>query len=417
MASLMVLPKIGVNMVEATIVEWVAKLGDEIKEGQHIVTVETDKATQEIVASHSGTLVRIFAEKGQVLKCQEPLALIASQGERLSADDIKELMRNTPDSKTFAAAEEMGRESVEVRENSGVARVKISPLAKKIASSLGIDFRMIPIQEDIRITKKDVLAFSKSRSESSLKDLGDRGGQKEDGRLETKGKGLTVDRIIPVTAIRRTIAEHLTLSVNTIPRAILNVRVNAENLISWKEGCASRGHKVGFTDLIIRACAVAIERHPLINSQLVGNEIRIFREINIGVAVDTEKGLMVPVIENANKKGIVSINRELREKIETVRSGAARSEDNGQSTFTVSNLGMIGVEQFIPIINPPECAILAIGAITREPVAQGNKDEIKISPIFWISLAFDHRILDGAPAARFVSELKEILEWPYAIID
>ena len=171
------------------------------------------------------------------------------------------------------------------------------------------------------------------------------------------------------------------------------------------------------TDLIVRSCAAAIEKHPLINSQLQGHEIRMIRDINIGVAVDAEKGLVVPVIHGANRKGVIQINKELREKADKARTGTLAQEDMQNSTFTITNLGMLGIEQFIPIINPPECAIVAIGSIVKEPIVDKSTEQVRVAPLFWMSLAFDHRIIDGAPAGRFLADLKQIMEWPYAIID
>ena len=400
----MTLPKIGVNMTEATIVEWMVKEGDTIKEGDHILTAETDKATQEIYSTQDGVLAKILADTGKTVKTQEPIAIIADSGEDISSVSAPTV--DTPSETSSAAEAESppapaGRTVRPAGESGG--RVRISPLAKKSAKDLGIDFRSVPpAKPGARITKKDVDAYAQGGKAAPAAPVS--------GEYE-------IDRIIPISNIRKTIGDRLTMSVTTMPRAILNVRVNAENLLAWKKGCAQRGNKVGMTDLIVKAVAKAVTRHPLINSRLGDGAIQISKTVNVGVAVDTEKGLMVPVIHRAEEKGVTQINIELREKAVRARAGNPKSEDLQNGTITVTNLGMIGIEQFIPVINPPECAILAVGTVVREPVVVEDTDEITIKPMMWLSLAFDHRIIDGAPAGRFLMELKEILEWPLSIAD
>lgn len=400
----MTLPKIGVNMTEATIVEWMVKEGDTIKEGDHILTAETDKATQEIYSTQDGVLAKILADTGKTVKTQEPIAIIADSGEDISSVSAPTV--DTPSETSSAAEAESppapaGRTVRPAGESGG--RVRISPLAKKSAKDLGIDFRSVPpAKPGARITKKDVDAYAQGREAAPAAPV---------------SGGYEVDRIIPLSNIRKTIGDRLTMSVTTMPRAILNVRVNAENLLAWKKGCTQRGNKVGMTDLIIKAVAKGVTRHPLINSRLGDGGIQISKTVNVGVAVDTEKGLMVPVIHRAEEKGVTQINLELREKAARARAGNPKSEDLQNGTITLTNLGMIGIEQFIPVINPPECAILAVGTVVREPIVVEDTDEITIKPMMWLSLAFDHRIIDGAPAGRFLMELKEILEWPLSIAD
>jgi pyruvate dehydrogenase E2 component (dihydrolipoamide acetyltransferase) len=408
MAKEMTLPKIGVNMTEATIVEWMVKEGDTIQEGDHILTAETDKATQEIYSTQSGVLAQILAKEGETVQTQQTIAVISESGEDIeSAKKTKPATENSENTSAPQSAPMI--ESPSSSASPGMEhklpldRVRISPLAKKSAKDLGIDFRCVPpAKPGARITKKDVDAYVQGRPITGA---------------DAASTDMVIDRTIPLSGIRKTIGERMTQSVTTMPRAILNVRVDAENLLAWKKGCAERGNKVGMTDLIVKAAARAVSEYPLLNSRLVKNEIHIFKNVNVGVAVDTEKGLMVPVIHNAAAKGVVEISTELREKAARARAGNPRPEDLQNGTITITNLGMIGIEQFIPVINPPECAILAVGSIVREPMVIDETDDIVVKPMFWISLAFDHRIIDGVPTGRFLMELKKILEWPLSLAD
>jgi len=422
MAILMRMPKIGVNMTEGTILQWEIQEGEFVREGDHILTAETDKAAQEIYASGSGVLVKHLAAVGQVVLCQEPIAVIAEKGETVAEADIEALITDLgiQESKvtesdrhqdaTSGSHFDSVRESEQIpSEGAGsevspaAARVKISPLARKAAEQLGIDYRLIPpAQPGARITQEDVEAYMKGNSAPAHAQV-------------RPADELVVERLIPLSGIRKAIADKMTMSITTIPRAQLNVRANAGHLIELRESTLKNGNKVGFSALLVKAAAMCLAKHPVLNSRLRGNNVALLHDINIGVAVDTERGLMVPVIHRAGTKGIAEINQELLEKTARARSAGLTSEDIANGTFTITNLGMIGIEQFFPVINPPQCAILAVGAFAREPAAEEQADTVTIKTRFWLSLAFDHRIVDGAPAGRFLMDLKRIIECPSAI--
>lgn len=409
MAKVINLPKIGVNMTEAIVVEWVVSEGDETEVDQHIVTMETDKAAQDMYSSESGVILKILKDVGEKIVIQDPLYIIGERGEDISQllaelnNEVKGDAESNIKSQKNAVPQATNSVQISSTQTEGVSqRIKISPLAKKIAKDNNIDFSLIsPASPGLRIVKKDVENYLQGAPVKKIFSI---------------GSNAAVDREIPLSGIRSTIADRMTLSSSTIPRAVLNLKVNGEELLKWKKKSAENGNKIGLTDMITKAVGIAIQKYPMINARFDGNKITVLKDINIGVAVDTEKGLMVPVIHNADQKSVIEISGELREKAARARSGQVKGDDLADGTFTITNLGMLGIEQFIPIINPPQCAIIAVGSIEKEVVVDDN-DQFQIQRRMWLSLVFDHRIIDGAPAGKFISELKRILEWPLLLVE
>ena len=399
MAKVINLPKIGVNMTEAVVVEWVVSEGDETKVDQHILSMETDKDVQDIHSSDSGVILKILRNAGDSVLCQEPLYIIGERGE-----DISELLSELKTGETSLEKPTPPPPTAQLHQNSiekeiSSQRTIISPLAKKIAKENNIDFHLItPAIPGSRIVKKDVQNYLQGAA------------------FPQTATQIDIDRELPLTGIRRTTAERMTLSASTIPRAVLNLKVNGEELLKWKVKSAENGDKISLTDIIIKATGMTIKKYPMLNARFDGNKITLLKNINIGVAVHTERGLMVPVIHQADQKGVLEISKELRQKAARARSGQVKGDDMTNGTFTITNMGMLGIEQFIPIINPPQCAILAVGSIEKEVIAN-DKDEIQIQRRFWLSLAFDHRIIDGAPAGRYLNDLKKMLEWPLLLAE
>lgn len=401
MPTILTLPKIGVNMTEAVIIDWLAEEGDLIEEGQMILEAETDKAAQEIPTTHSGILARKIAQPGMTVQIQEPIAVLVEKGEELPADFSIESLAASPEKKEKIEIEE---EKVSVKETpppspaSTGSRVRISPIAKKLSKDMNIDYTKIsPSKPGSRIEKADVLAYARGR-ESAAEEV------PKDAVTETE------ENLIPIKGIRKTIATRMLESVRSTARAVLFVKADAGNLISWRTRLNEGEKKVSYNDLIVCIAARALREFRQMNSRIDGDNIILIKEINVGVAVDTERGLFVPVIHGADKKDISAISSELQQKIERVRSGKSTREDISGGTFTMTNLGMFDVESFIPIINPPECAILAVGSFVREPVVVDDKDTVSVRPVVKLSLVWDHRIVDGAPAAQFLQHIKQLIE-------
>jgi len=410
MAEYIVLPKMGVNMVEAIIVEWSVDIGGKVQEGDVIAVAETDKAAQDIYAPKTGTILAHVVELGKVVKCQEPIAIIGAAGEK--TEDL--LQNKAPDSITKTLPQMMDTaqmtlspDNLKVEESptatsTTTARIRISPLAKKMALDHGISVASLaPAEKGERITKKDVLRFLAGKGENTpVRD----------------NPSAVAEKRIPLSLVRKTIASRLTLSNQTKPKAVLDVRVDATEILKWKEAAKEQGLKIGVSEVIIKALGKALSEYPMLRARLENDELIISEAISIGVAVDTGKGLMVPVIRNVDKKGMAEISAELRLLAAKARSGTLSMDEMSGGTFSVTNLGMLGIERFTPVINPPECGILAVGTIRKELVVDQKDDSISIKPLFWISLAFDHRVVDGAPAGEFLMALKSLLEWPLSLV-
>jgi pyruvate dehydrogenase E2 component (dihydrolipoamide acetyltransferase) len=439
MADVLRMPKIGVNMKDGRITEWLVEVGDRVAEGDTILMAETDKAVQEIGATASGRIERILVSEQETADCQQPIAVLAEPGE-----DTSELVsRITGEIETIrspsagvdantksddAAGSDSGAGSLHdidrVRSTASgstkgeelsnavktqPSRVRISPLARKTAGELGINIRLLsPKTPGGRIVKEDVLSFVRTGVASE-------GAYAESG--ESGPAARPKDRLLPMTPIRRTIAEKMTESVTTIPQAILSVTVRAANLTVWRKSYADGGHRVSYDSLICKAVARALRSHPRMNSRLTGDGILIHGRIDVGIAVDTDAGLLVPVVRRADRLGVLEIEAALIEMAARARAGKATGEDLTGGTFTITNLGGFGIDEFIPLVNPPQCGILAVGRIVKEPVYDEDSGSFTAEQTMRLSLAFDHRSIDGGPAARFLSEVKRLLEQPLAIME
>lgn len=418
MPIVMNMPKIGVNMTDAVIVEWIVKEGDEVKEGDHILDAETDKAVQEIYATVSGRLTKILAPAGAEVLCQQPIAEFAEPGEQPGAEapPVCDAAPAAQSAKEPPAGEKpapapAAQAPAQAAAARGGERVRISPLARKTAGDLGIPVAGLqPAEPGARIVKADVLA----------RRAGDLARSMETGRpgaAAAQGAQLRpAASTVPYAGIRRRIGERMTESWQTKPAVALTLHADAGRLIEWREGLKAAGRAVSYNDLFVRIAARALREHPEINARLAGNAIERLADVHIGVAVDTERGLVVPVIRNADRKSLADISSDFRAGVEAVRAGRAAPEDLSGGTFTITNLGMYEIEHFSPIINPPECCILALGAIVREPVADA-RDNIVVQSRLQMTLVFDHRIVDGAPAARFLQRVKHLVQCPMELID
>ena len=391
MVTDVVMPRYSLTMQKGTVAKWLKKEGEAVKKGEPIVQVEADKVTTEVESPVSGVLLKICAEEQTEVPVGEPLAFIGKPGEPL------------PETwKASEAATVQQKESVGLaspfsarRKPGKVEKVRASPVARRLAKQHGIDLSLIQgTGPKGRITREDVLRFI-----SLHKDV------------------RAVRETIPVRGMQRVIAERMSKSVRTAAHCSLTIEADASRMIVLRqklngEAEAGGGIKVSYTDILVKAVATALKEHPVLNSTFEGDRLKIFEDVNIGVAVETvadgTSGLLVPVIRQVQKKSLLEIAKESKGLIERARAGKASHDELTGGTFTITNLGMYGVETFVPIINPPESAILGVGAIIERPVVIEGKVETR--PMMRLTLSFDHRVVNGAPAARFMQRLKEILE-------
>ncbi|MDH7595055.1 MAG: dihydrolipoamide acetyltransferase family protein [Candidatus Bathyarchaeia archaeon] len=372
-----VMPRLSLTMKEGSVIKWFKKEGDPISKGEPLVEVLSEKVTFDVEAPESGIVRKILVEEGMDAPVNATLAIIATPDEEISTIEAPStpILEETKET-TVAEAKPETIESIE-------QRVPASPAAKRLAREHGIDLTQIKGSgSEGRISEEDVRRFIEETHRSTPR----------------------VKEIIPLTGIKKTTAERVSRSMKTAPHSAVVMEVDMANVAKVKEE-----KQVSYTELLVKAVALALRKHPFLNSTLTEDEkIRVYEDINIGVAVATEQGLIVPVIHNADQKTVTEIASELKELATKAREGKLTKEDVTGGTFTITNLGMYGVDLFTPIINPPEAAILGVGRVVNKPVVEGK--EIVVKPIMILSLSYDHRIVDGAPAAQFLQEIKKILE-------
>jgi pyruvate dehydrogenase E2 component (dihydrolipoamide acetyltransferase) len=386
------MPKLSLTMETGKIVRWLKKEGDKVEKGEPILEIETEKVTVEVEAPASGILHKILAKEGEDVPIQKTIAIIREPGEEI------------PEEVAAPPVEAKKPEVVAVTEKP-LERVKASPLAKKLAKEYGVDLTKIKgTGPGGRIVKEDVLRAVEEAKAAAV-------------TVTPTPTPVTVEKakVVPLTSMRKTIGRRMAQSLQTAPQLTITMEVDMSEAVKFREQITSVTEKklnlrVTYTDIIVKAVAKALKEFPFINSRLEGDQLKLLEEVNVGVATAVEDGLVVPVVKNADKKSLIEVASEIRSLVEKARQGKLSIEDVSGGTFTVTNLGMYGVDVFTPIINPPESAILGVGRIVEKPVVING--QITIRPLTVLSLTFDHRVTDGAQAAVFLQRVKELLEKP-----
>ncbi len=446
MAIEITMPRLSDTMEEGTLIKWNVKVGDKVESGDTLADVETDKATMELQSFDDGVVAKLAAEEGQSLPVGGLIAVLAEEGESVDeaasddgsggsaqmqpprGDDAPSGESSSPATTTPAVTTVATAESPPTV---SAARVRISPVARKIADEHGVDFSaIIGTGPGGRIIKRDVLAAIQSPS-SAAADVPDQAAQAAEaptaapvspGSAPITPPPALETKTVALTNMRKTVARRLVESKTTIPHFTVTVTVNMDPLLqlraSVNAALESEGVKLSVNDFIVRAAAVAIARHPQVNASWVGDSIQQHGQINVGVAValPDEKGggLVVPTIRDAANLPLRQISAKTRALAKKARGQGLTLEEMSDGTFTVSNLGMLGVDHFEAIINPPQAAILAVGAAVEKPVVRDG--EITIGHEMTCTLSADHRVIDGAVAATYLQTLKTLLESPAAAL-
>ena len=411
------------TMEEGQVVRWLKEVGDPVGQGDILAEIETDKATMELVARGEGLLRRILVAAGGTAPVGEVIAIIAAEGEEVEAAPDEGLAGSEATAEPAAdssqredEAESGGAEDPAVPTTSAgrsaAGRVRASPLSKRLARQLGIEIEALEgTGPGGRVVRRDVEAAA-ARAAQEERDA-------EPGPVS--GAALQPDEEfedIPLTQMRKTVARRLVESLGPVPHFYLTVDVDMTRALAARarvnEILARDGGKASVNDVIIKAAAVALTRHPECNAWWQGSSIRRFNCVHMGVAVAVPDGLITPVIRDAHAKGLDAISREVRELAARAREKKLQPHEYTGSTFSISNLGMFGIEEFTGVINPPEAGILAVGAVEERPVAVGG--EVALRPRMRITMSCDHRVIDGAQGARFLATLKSYLEEPLAIL-
>jgi pyruvate dehydrogenase E2 component (dihydrolipoamide acetyltransferase) len=429
------MPKMGDTMEEGKILRWIKKEGDEVKRGESIAEVETDKVNIEIESFASGVLRKILVPEGESAPIGAGIALIGSTDEPLPDSSFGNgVALATPISESEQVATTAGNGSIlsEARNDyratqisvqsppvtSTQGRIFISPIARRIAEEHHLDYSHIEgTGPNGRIIKLDIeAALAKEQAATAALTL------VQMPVLETEPATVEAAEVteVPLTAMRRTIAKRLSQSMQTAPHFYVTGVIDTGNLADLRRQINEYTQnepnpvKVSFNDLIVKAVATALVRMPQVNVSFAEDRLIMKKQVHIGMAVALEQGLIVPVIRNADQLSVLAIARESQRLAELARTGKLRPEDFSGGTFTVSNLGMFEVESFTAVINPPESAILAVGTISPTPVVVDG--QVVVRDRMKVTLSSDHRALDGAIAARFLLELKRLLEEPFGLL-
>jgi pyruvate dehydrogenase E2 component (dihydrolipoamide acetyltransferase) len=420
MAEIVRMPKLSDTMTEGTVAAWHKKVGDKVKSGEVLAEIETDKATMEFESFQDGVLLHIGVEKGKTAKVDSILAILGKEGEDitalLAADATAAPATATATAPPAATAPAATPVAAPVASAIAVAapvaapassngRLKASPLAKKIAEEKGIDIgRVAGSGDGGRIVRRDVENFTPAAGSAAP---------------------AYVPAFIPagteryseenVSQMRKTIARRLAESKFTAPHFYLTMEIDMDNAMAARKAINDSGTaKISFNDMVVKACAMALRQHPKVNSSWRGETIRYNEHVHIGVAVAVDEGLLVPVVRFANEKGLSQIGAEVKSFAEKAKSKKLQPSDWEGNTFTISNLGMFGIEEFTAIINPPDACILAVGGIKAVPVVKNGA--VVPGNVMKVTLSCDHRVVDGASGAAFLQTLKAFLENPVMMI-
>jgi len=451
------MPKLGLTMTQGKVVKWLRQNGERVEKGQPVVVVMSKKITYEMEAPASGVL-RIVAQPKETRKVTEAIGFILEPGEAMP--EIEEMAAPLPLPRLSPSQGEGQGESAPAPSGEKPREVRSSPAARRLARELGVDItRVQGAGSGGRITEKDVQRFyaeHDSQARVVATPLARRMAEEEGLNLarvrgtgpgdriteddvlraleesalpprvlvavslpegETKGQETLVTvlpKVIPFAGMRQAIAEGMMVSLHSMAQLTLTGKADVTGLVDLRDVLRQRWDaRISYTDLIVKATALVLREHPILNSTLVGEEIVLQDEVNIGVAVALEEGLIVPVVRGVDRKSVLEIHREVQHLAERAREGTLAVDEVTGSTFTITNLGMYGVDAFTPIINPPEVAILGVGRITEE-LALANGQVVARSKMT-LSLTIDHRIVDGAPGAAFLQTLVQFLEHPALI--
>ena len=419
MAEIIRMPKLSDTMTEGVVAEWHKKVGEEVESGELLAEIETDKATMEFESFQDGVLLHIGVEKGGTAPVDSVLCILGEEGE-----DFAELLASADAAEAPAKEEAPAPAPTPAPAPAPVAaaapapapapaaaqapraaapapsvvneRVKASPLAKRLAEERGLSLSLIPGSgEGGRIVKRDVEAFV--------------------GGVSSAANAVERFTEMGVSQMRKTIARRLAESKFTAPHFYLSVTIDMGAAMTARKAINDRGpHRVSFNDMVVKAVAIALKNHPAVNSSWLEDRIRYNEHVHIGVAVAVEDGLLVPVVRHANAKSFGEIGTEVREFAQKAKEKKLQPSDWEGNTFTISNLGMFGIEDFTAIINPPDACILAVGGIQNVPVVKDGA--VVPGHTMKVTLSCDHRVVDGATGAAFLNEVKQNLENPVLML-
>lgn len=411
MAEIIRMPKMSDTMTEGVIVVWNKKVGDTVKSGDILAEVETDKATMELENYAKGTLLYIGIPEGKSVPVDAVIAIVGQPGEDISAllssapaAPVASAPANNDAPAVVSAPASNGSvpAAVVANNSSDDGRIKASPLAKKMAEDKGISLNQLQGSgENGRVVKRDIENYTPSAGSVGV------------AASVSVGKESFED--VPLSQMRKAIARRLSESKNTAPHFYLTMSINMDKTLEARKAMNDFSPvKISVNDIIIKAVSLALRRNPKANSSWLGDKIRMNHHIHVGVAVAIDDGLIVPVVKFADNKSISQISAEVKELADKAKNKKLQPQEFEGNTFTISNLGMFGIDEFTAIINPPDSCILAVGAAKETVVAENGT--FKVSQVMKVTLSCDHRSVDGAVGSSFLQTLKELLENPVKLL-
>jgi pyruvate dehydrogenase E2 component (dihydrolipoamide acetyltransferase) len=404
MATDVLVPPLGQTVDSVTLVSWYKSEGETVKQGENLFAIETDKAVLDIEAPASGVLRRVTAQPGDQVEVLSAIALIAGPDEVVQSSKV--------DREQVGVVSETSRVRIARQPQKATQRIFISPRARRLAEEHDITLTALkPTGPQGAIVERDVRVYLDTQVEPKISPVSedvtralDHGGLAEGKVLET----------IPLQGVQALVAERLAQSSATTACVTLNTEADATALVKVRRQLAEADVDASYNTLLLHILGRALRDYPRLNASLEGDAIQVWRGVHVGLAVDSERGLLVPVVRDVDRKSLTQLEAEIQSLVQRAKAGNCSPEELSGGTFTLTNLGMFGIDSFTPIINLPECAILVVGRIKAQPAFAGN--QVVAQQMMWLSLSFDHRLVDGAPAARFLQRVVQLIERPYLLL-
>ncbi len=422
MEEVVLMPRLSDTMTEGVIAGWQKNVGDAVKKGEVLADIETDKATMELESYKDGILLYQGAKAGEKIQVNDLLCIIGKEG--LNVDEIVAGLKGGSQKASESNSQQPSNEKQETKvetlndkqqttnEIINTGRIFVSPLAKKLAAEKGIDLKYVQGTGDGgRIVKSDVDNYSPQTTVNSQQLVAS---SQSLSSVDSKLSSAAFTEV-PVSQMRKVIAKRLSESLFTAPHFYLTMSINMDAAVDARTKLNADGKtKISFNDMVVKATALALKQHPKVNSSWLGDVIRYNNVINIGIAVAVDEGLLVPVVRNADTLSFTQISAQVKDYAQKAKDKKLQPNDWEGNTFTISNLGMFGIDQFTAIINPPDSCILAVGGISQEPIVKNGN--IVVGNIMKVTLSCDHRVVDGATGAAFLQTLKALLEEPLRML-
>ena len=415
MAYEVLMPQLGLTMEEGTVSQWLKKEGDEVKAGEAILEITTDKLTNEVMSEHDGVLLKIVAQEGDDIPVKGLLAYIGQPGEQVGDGAAAPAAAAAPEAAPAAAAAPAAPAAAPVADASG-KRIRISPFARKLATGMGVDYSTLTGSGPSgRIVAKDIYAAAEAQKAAPAAAAAAPAPAAAPA-AKTNVELMDGDTVVKLSGMRKVVAERMLQSHTEIPPVTQNTKMDVTELMKFrKDLLAKTGKKYSVNDLVLKATAKVLRQHPEILVSYDGNQMIQHTHVNLGMAVALDAGLIVPVIRDADKMGLDELSATAKDLATRAKENKLTPDEYKGSTFSVSNLGMFGIETFTPIVNQPNAAILGVCSIEDE-LQMDDEGNISKHQVMRLSFTLDHRLMDGAVAAKFAMDLRDLLQSPLNIL-